>query len=56
MLELKEITVDEFEKLRRDFDHNGTTNGMIYNMDNDNLIAFCYVLEGLIKYYKIIEE
>lgn len=49
----KEITVDDFEKLQMD---NGTTNGMIYNMNNDNLIAFRYVFEGIFRYYKIVEE
>ncbi len=53
MVKIKEITEDEFEELRHQFDKYFYIVGFIYNSTNENLVAFRHIEEGIFHYYKI---
>jgi hypothetical protein len=58
-MKLKEITLDEFNRLCSDDDKTYFSNGCIFDEDTDNLIAFCWyasAIEAASKYYKVVEE
>lgn len=57
MIEIKEIEMEEYDKLSNDIDNNNYhVMGFIYNSNNCNLIAFPYIQEGIVKYYRIMEN
>ena len=56
MIEIKEIEMEEYDKLSEDIDNNYRIMGFIYNSNNCNLIAFPYIQEGIVKYYKVVEN